>query len=131
MPTTSPLRSIDDINACIDLFETKNPDAVITVSESRRSPYFNMVCQDVIGRSVLACPLNKKIYNRQDSPKTYDMTTVAYVLNPQFVIKKKSLFEGIVYQVNIPYERSLDIDNQADFDFAELLMKQRQKGSFK
>ena len=129
IPTTSPLRSLEDIDACIDLFERKKPDAVITVSEARRNPYFNMVCQDNCGRSVLACPPNENIYNRQDSPKIFDMTTVAYVVKPKFVMKKKSLFDGIVYQIEVPYERGFDIDNKLDFDFAELLMMRRQQGN--
>jgi len=129
IPTTSPLRSVDDIDACINLFEKKKPDAVITVSEARRNPYFNMVCIDQLGRSVLACPPIENIYSRQQSPKMYDMTTVAYVVKPEFVMRKNKLFDGIVYHVNIPYERAVDIDNKADFQFAELLMKQRQQGS--
>ena len=129
IPTTSPLRSVDDIDACIDLFERRNPDAVITVSEARRNPYFNMVCQDDNGCSILACPPIDKIYTRQNSPKIFDMTTVAYVVNPNFVMKKKSLFDGIVYHIQIPYERAFDIDNKIDFDFAELLMMRKQQGN--
>ena len=129
IPTTSPLRSVDDIDACIDLFERKNPDAVITVTEARRNPYFNMVCQDDNGRSVLACPPIEKIYNRQNSPKVFDMTTAAYIVKPKFVMEKKSLFDGIVYHIQIPYERAFDIDNKIDFDIAELLMMRRQQGN--
>jgi len=34
LPVTAPLRSIDDINACVDLFEDEEIDSVITVSKA-------------------------------------------------------------------------------------------------
>jgi len=126
IPTTSPLRSVDDIESCIDLFIQKKPDAVITVSDARRNPYFNMVRLDNTGRSVLVCSPVDKISTRQQSPQIYDMTTVAYVIKPEFVMENDSLFDGEVYHVNIPCERGLDIDNKFDFDFAEWQMKQKQ-----
>ena len=130
VPTTSPLRSVNDIDTCIDLFVQKKPDAVITVTDARRNPYFNMVRLDDTGHSVLACQPDGIISTRQQSPNIYDMTTVAYVVKPEFVMEKDSLFEGKVYHVNIPCERGLDIDTKIDFDFAEMQMKQSWKGKF-
>ncbi len=52
LPVTAPLRSVGDINACIDLFESEDVDSVITVSEASRSPYFNMIHNNKDGYSV-------------------------------------------------------------------------------
>src|SRR6056300_589182 len=38
LPTTSPLRNKNDINNCLDCFETNLYDSVITVTESQRNP---------------------------------------------------------------------------------------------
>ena len=64
----------------------------------------------------------KNITRRQDTPKVYDMTTVAYVTNPKFVLENESIFSGKVRHVHIPIERALDIDTPFDFRIAELLL---------
>ena len=43
LPCTSPLKNKKDIDFCIEAYDKKKPDFVITVCESKRSPYFNMV----------------------------------------------------------------------------------------
>jgi CMP-N-acetylneuraminic acid synthetase len=43
VPATAPLRSSCDIENCLDEFEKGEVDIVITVTDSHRSPYFNMV----------------------------------------------------------------------------------------
>ena len=46
---TSPLRTIEDIKGAIDLLKSKKVSNIITGSESRRSPYFNLVEEDTNG----------------------------------------------------------------------------------
>jgi N-acylneuraminate cytidylyltransferase len=48
---------------------------------------------------------------------------VCYVGNPNFILEKKSIFEGRVVGVEIPTERAIDIDSQLDFQIAEFLHK--------
>ena len=43
IPTTAPLRKTQDIKKCLKLFFSQKVDAVITVTESHRNPWFNMV----------------------------------------------------------------------------------------
>jgi CMP-N-acetylneuraminic acid synthetase len=62
---------------------------------------------------------------RQDAPEVFDMATVCYVANPEFVMTSNSHFEGRVKAVNIPPERSIDIDNLLDFEFAKYLLNSR------
>ena len=64
---------------------------------------------------------------RQDVPKAFDMTTVAYVTRPKFILEKNAIFQGRVKSVLIPSERAIDIDTQLDFDVAEFLMKNMEK----
>ena len=42
LPTTSPLRSVVDINNCLDKLDNET-DIVVTMTETSRSPFFNMV----------------------------------------------------------------------------------------
>ena len=64
----------------------------------------------------------KDITRRQDSPKLYNMTTVAYVVKSKFIKESNGIFEGKVKSVIIPQERAIDIDNIFDFQFAESLL---------
>ena len=123
VPPTAPLRHKDDLENCIDEFEKGKVDAVITVSDAHRSPYFNMVRHDSLGYANLVITPNNKVYRRQDVPVVYDMTTVAYVVRPQFVMTKEGLFEGRVRSVHVPADRALDIDNELDLIIAECLLK--------
>ena len=125
LPATAPLRSIEDVNDCIDEFEKGEVDSVITVSEANRSPYFNMIVNDKKGYSSLVIQLKKGIVRRQEAPKVYDMTTVAYVVNTNFVKKFDGIFEGMVKSVVVPPERAIDIDTMLDFKIAEYLILNR------
>ena len=98
-------------------------DAVIAVTESYRNPYFNMIFRDKKGISKLIINSKKKITRRQDAPITFDMTTVAFVINTKFILKKKNIFKGIVRSVIVNQETSIDIDNIKDFKIAEFLKK--------
>ena len=81
-----------------------------------------MVVNDKKGYSSLVILLDKKITRRQDAPKVFDMTTVAYVAKPSFVLQNHGIFDGRVRSVYIPPERSLDIDTPLDFKIAECLV---------
>lgn len=120
LPATSPLRSQHDILECMDALRNE-AEVVITVTPSARSPYFNMVREGADGfvRVVLG---DAKFQRRQDVPIVYDVTTVAYVTRPDFVLTHASLFEGRVKAVVVPKERAVDIDDEFDFKVAQALL---------
>jgi CMP-N-acetylneuraminic acid synthetase len=125
IPPTAPLRSVQDIENCLDEFEKGNVDVVITVSDAHRSPFFNMIKNNEEGFSSLVIPPTETIIRRQDAPEVFDMTTVAYVVRPDFLMQYTGLFEGNVRSVHIPLERALDIDTMLDFKIAECLLLDR------
>lgn len=122
VPTTAPLRNIADLKRCLDEFEKGEADIVITLTDAHRSPYFNMVRVLPDGAVSLVIPPAGLITRRQDAPVVYDMTTVAYVARPEFVMTRNGVFEGRVRHVHIPPERALDVDTLLDFRIAECLI---------
>jgi CMP-N-acetylneuraminic acid synthetase len=122
LPATAPLRLPEDIKQCLDIFEQEKVDVVITVTEAHRNPYFNMVSKQEDGSFNLVISPANNISRRQAAPVVYDMTTVAYVVNPQFVLRESSIFAGRVKAVSVPVERAIDIDTKLDFDIAEWLL---------
>lgn len=125
VPATAPLRFPIDIEKCLDEYEKGDVDAVITVTDSHRSPYFNMVKENADGSVGLVIPSKYSLTRRQDTPVVFDMTTVAYVLRPDFVMKHQSIFEGKVRSVHVPIERTIDIDTPFDFILVENLIAMR------
>ena len=122
LPATAPLRADEDISNCL-LALKGDVDVVITVTPANRNPSFNMVKRDTKGISELI--IKSDLVRRQDAPLVYDMTTVAYVTSPQYILNKKNLFEGNTYSVIIPKERAVDIDDEIDFLLAEKLFERK------
>lgn len=129
LPTTAPLRNVKDVENCLDEFHVSECDAVITVTQAHRNPYFNMV-KDNIDGSVSLVFESSGYFRRQDTPVIRDMTTVCYVVKPAFVLSRDSLFQGRVKAVDVPRERAIDIDTLLDFKLAECLLKSREAGEW-
>ena len=127
VPTTAPLRLPDDIRACISTYNEGGADVVLAVTEAHRNPWFNMVTTESDGTVRLVNEFSGFINRRQDAPSVRDITTVAYVANPHFILENNRIFDGIVKSISVPVERAIDIDTPYDFSIAEFLMNQRIK----
>ena len=126
LPATAPLRSKDDVIKCLNAFQSRE-DVIITMTEASRNPWFNMVIKNEKEGIDLILKSKKKISRRQDAPEVFDLTTVAYVLNPEFILKNNSIWDGNVKGILIPKERALDIDNEFDFKIAEMILGMNKK----
>ena len=125
IPATAPLRTVDDLKNCLIEYQKGDADIIITVTDSHRNPYFNMVKINEEGVASLVITPEKNITRRQDTPDIYDVTTVAYVTTPKFILEKDNIFSGKVRHVHVPIERALDIDTPLDLKIAELLLSKK------
>ena len=123
LPATSPLRNVDDVRKCLNSLNG-NIDMVLTMTNAKRNPWFNMVIKDDSGM-IKTVKQNIRVCRRQDAPKVYDLCTVAYVTRPDFIISASGLWEGNTIGVEIPEKRSIDIDTQYDFEIADFLYKKQ------
>lgn len=124
LPSTAPLRSPEDVSGAIAMFRDNVFDLVLGVSESERSPWFNMVTRDQTGLAELAVDSgNHPIDRRQDAPKSYDITTVVYVTTLDFVRSAEGVLAGKTGSVLVPKERSVDIDTELDLVIAETIFR--------
>lgn len=121
LPTTSPLRSKEDVISCLEMLDDSS-DLIVAVTESQRSPFFNIVKIDEKGLLKVFSEDNSYA-RRQDVPKSYDLTTVSYVSTPDFILSATKILEGRVKAVIVPQERALDIDTEMDLMLAKLLIK--------
>lgn len=124
---TSPLRINEDIEKCIDLITNGvDVDSVITGYRSNKNPYFNMVEIDRDRFAYLSKRLEKEITRRQDAPAVFAMNASIYVWKRDILLNQASFFSGKIRLIEMPEERSIDIDSEIDFKLVELIMKERQ-----
>ena len=125
LPATSPLRSINDVENCLNEFKKGRVDFVVGITPSQRNPYFNIVKKGEDNQVNLVIQQVEKYSRRQDTPEIFDLTTICYVGKPSTILTKNSIFEGKVAGVEIPRERTIDIDTELDFQIAEFLFKSK------
>lgn len=130
LPATSPLRAVKDVEAAIALRKNRAADICISVTPASRSPYFNMVKINDENIAELVIKPEGEVSRRQDSPDVYDITTVVYVAEPNFVLSEYGIFSGRVTSIIVPKERAVDIDDIYDFYMAETLLRIRGNSNY-
>jgi N-acylneuraminate cytidylyltransferase len=123
LPATSPLRSVEDVEAAMKKRLEKEADICISVTPASRSPYFNMVKSDEQGFVELVNKPDADVTRRQDAPEVFDITTVVYAACPRFVLDNYGLFSGKVTAIEVPKGRAVDIDDIYDFRLAEAILQ--------
>lgn len=122
LPATSPLRSECDVENAIKKIQSEQADMCIAITQSSRSPYFNMVKINSAGCLELACKADSEVTRRQDAPPVFDITTVVYVGLPKFILDKYGIFSGKLVSIEVPRVRAIDIDDIYDFKLAEAII---------
>ncbi|MFB2773785.1 acylneuraminate cytidylyltransferase family protein [Shewanella xiamenensis] len=118
---TSPLRTVEDIALAIKQYKNKNADGVISVTECEHSPLWSNVLPE---NMQLDNFISDEIINRrsQDLPTYYRLNGAIYLYSVEELKRRESFFYSPnVYAYVMPNERSIDIDNKLDFDFAEFI----------
>lgn len=119
---TSPLRDLSDIKACLALLDA-NTDSVITGYQADKNPYFNMVEVAPDGSIQLVKTIPGGVVARQAAPLVYAMNASIYCWHHHSL--SKGLWQGRTRIHVMPRERSIDIDDQIDFQLVELLMQKK------
>ena len=65
----------------------------------------------------------KKIFNRQKTPKVYAINTTAYIAKTSFVMKCKNLLEGTIDIQETKEKFSLDIDTNYEVKIMKAIQK--------
>ena len=119
---TSPLRSAQDLKACLDLFEHENCDIVITLSKCDS----NVLKWGQLTNDGLFNPFSGGKYvfsNRQSLPSVYKPNGAIYVFSAEWLTFHKNLGSAkSIYGVLMPASRSHDIDTLEDFTLCQELL---------
>lgn len=120
---TSPMRKEQDIDNAIEKLIQTNCDSVVSICEFEHSPYWAYkLNEDKIEYLI------KSKYNtvrRQDLPKIYRPNGAVYVTRRKILMGENKVLGKDTRATIMPLERSVDIDTELDFKFAEFLMNEK------
>jgi len=116
---TSPLRTQEDLAAAIRL--GADAELVVSVTEPSHNPYYSLV--EVQEDGTLRVSKSAAIVRRQDMPTVYGLNGSIYVWRRDALAKAvRDGFWSVAIKPSVmPRERSVDIDNALDFEWAQWL----------
>jgi len=118
----APLRQPEDIEGCLRLFGPADVDAAVTIYESERNPYFNMVEVEE-SRLRLVKQTAGRFVCRQQAPKVYSVSGSVFAFRRTRLMEVSHLYTGRWAGFVVPRERAIDIDAETDFQFVDFLMQ--------
>ena len=118
---TSPLRSVGDVEGTINrVIQNEGCNFAYSVVESRRNPYFNMVCRKESGFFDRVIPSNYTA--RQQVPQCFDMNASIYGYGRDYLLDMRAENRfALVWEMKD--SGVLDIDGESDFEMMEILVK--------
>jgi len=121
---TVPLRTAEDIDGAVELFQERRADSVISCAEPQQPPEWMLTVNEdgIIEESYESA--KKKMANRQQAARSYMPNGAVFVLKHSLVKEARCYYFPNTYAYVMPQERSVDIDTKMDFKFTEFLMKQ-------
>lgn len=125
LDATSPLRTVEDIRAAVEMFEAGEVESLITGAEARRNPYFNLVEEQPDGTVAVSKKPDDAVLRRQDAPRCFDMNGSIYVWRRESLLEDQVVFFPSTILYEMPSDRSIDVDSEFDFRVVEWLMNQR------
>ena len=119
---TIPFRNSDDIDEAIKIFKNKNANSVISVVESTVPlHWYRRISKEGLLENYL--PEFNAVKNRQELEKTYIPNGAVYVFQTEVLRSTRQYYTKKTYPYIMPRERSVDIDDLLDFEWAEYLLK--------
>lgn len=118
---TSPLRTHYDIDAIWEFCQSRGADSAVSVTEVQDHPYFvyKKTKFDCIEPLVTAQP---NIKRRQDLPEAFKLNGAMYLAKVNWLLEHNSFIGPGTLGFVMPFDRSVDLDTQEDWCWAEYLI---------
>lgn len=118
---TSPMRLLEDINACVTLHATGRFDLVKTLTPADAGVLKYGTMKD--GQFIPVSDPAFCFTNRQNLPPVMKPNGAVYVFDKDWFVKNGGFATDRIGGVVMPTERSFDIDTEADFARAQELLR--------
>lgn len=119
---TSPLRNATHIKEAIELYHDEL-DMVVSVRETDANPYF--VLYEENEKGYLEKSKKGDFTRKQDVPKVWELNGAIYVIKTNSLFERQHLMFDKIAKYEMPKMASIDIDDELDFEFAELIMAKK------
>lgn len=118
LQASSPLRTAEDIDACIEKLITTGAPTCLSVHETAAPPHQTFTMEPAGNlKTVIGERLGD--FRRQELPDTYQLNGAVSVLRVDWFREHLALWVPETVGCEIPFARAIDIDNKTDFDLAE------------
>jgi len=118
----SPLRTSENIDRGIELLFFKKAQAVVSVCETEHHPYWsNILPENGCMKGFIKPEIMNK--NRQELSVFHRLNGAIYLAYWDYLKGQKNFLGKETFAYIMPQERSIDIDNEVDFELTEILMK--------
>lgn len=119
---TSPLRTSADIAGAIDLFESRNAAAVVSVSKAECPPkWMGQLSTDLVMDEFWFEQIHG--LSRHGNGDWHRINGAIYVIGIEKLRREHDFIPKGTLAYVMPRERSIDVDTAFDFELAELIMK--------
>ncbi|MHA2247502.1 MAG: acylneuraminate cytidylyltransferase family protein [Candidatus Hodarchaeales archaeon] len=120
---TSPLRTAEDIDRAIEIYNKEPGCTLVSVIEYPHPPQWSLKIEN----GYLTPFFGKKYINqrRQDLETIYSPNGAIYIASPRILRETMSFYSEKTIAYVMSPENSLDIDTEGDFITAEHLMRQK------
>jgi len=122
---TTPIRLVEDIVNAFNMIERAGVSTLISGTPARKLPYFNLVERNSRGIVEISKATNPPIVRRQDAPMCYDMNASIHIWQRDVLFASDARFQSDTILFEMPFERSIDIDTEIEFEINESLMRRR------
>jgi len=117
-----PMRNPSDVDRAIGaLWQDDAMEAVVKAYRSESNPYFNLVGQQPDGYYAVVRRMTPHPVRRQDAPAVYSLTPAVFGWKRD-KMHLTHVYEGRWGIVEMPAERSIDIDTEFEFQLVDRLM---------
>jgi len=119
---TSPLRTSDDIDGALNKFIDTDAQAVVSVSEVDKSPYWMYKLQAPGDRIQPVIDLKNSPLRRQDAPECFALNGAVYVIDSKILKSEQSFIPEDTRAFVMSQRSSLDIDTEEDLNYLKFVV---------
>ena len=116
------MRTFEDIDEALIIFEKKNADTVVSVCKVPHQ-YTETSIMKLENDGTIVQKSKESIFRRQDKPIYYARNGPAVIVIKESVIRSGILYGEKTYPYIMSKGNSIDIDDYEDLDFADYLIR--------
>jgi N-acylneuraminate cytidylyltransferase len=118
---TSPFRTADDIDRCVELCARNGAPSCVSVTPPDKSPFW-MYTLDAETRMAPLLPPPAGFSRRQDLPTVYALNGAVYVAETDWLFENRTFITADTLGCIMSKAHSIDIDTELDLAFCEFLL---------